>query len=212
MLTWLLRLHVSDSRLRPGLSFQKWLILLAICFALLRSCVASWAGRSHKSKVGVTPVGPGCLPKVLRGLGMSSHGSHVFWYSVPSSSLLIIVLQPHGSRPLYFWYFVEILLLGVMPIFGQSLCLWICLAHLSLVLSGIIYGFPWLSLRQNLTFTFPLRLDWDDNNTLDELCWWYYSCPRDIRIILLGKLCHGIPIRTLLGCLVVPQSLGLSHF
>ena len=27
--------------------------------------------------VGVTPVGPGCLPKFLRGLGISSHGGHL---------------------------------------------------------------------------------------------------------------------------------------
>ena len=73
--------------------------------------------------VGVTHVGPGCLPKVLRGLGMRSHVLRVFWYIVPPSRLLRIVLQPLGARPLHFGCFVEIILLGLMPIHGQSICL-----------------------------------------------------------------------------------------
>ena len=50
----------------------------------------------------VTPVGPGCLTKILRGLGMSIHVLRVFLYSVPPSCLLRIVLQPLGAQPLHF--------------------------------------------------------------------------------------------------------------
>ena len=78
-----------------------------------------------------------------------------------TSCLIRIVLQLLGARPLNFWCFVEILLWGVMPIHGQYIFLWICLAQLSLVLSGMIYGLPWFSLRLNIIFVFPLWLDQD---------------------------------------------------
>ena len=134
--------------------FQWWFVLLAICFSLQISCVEYWACINIKSIVGVTPIGPSCLPKVMRGLVNSSHVLRIFWYSVPSSCLLIMFMQPLGARPMHFWCFIDILLWGAMPIHGQSLCLWICLARLSLVLSGMIYEFLWVSLPLNLIFCF----------------------------------------------------------
>ena len=85
-------------------------------------------------------------------------GYTYFDIAFPPSRLLRIVMQPLGARPLHFWCLVEILLWGVITIHGQSLCLWICLAQLSLLLSRMIYGFPWVSLRLNLIFVFPLQL------------------------------------------------------
>ena len=171
MSTWLSCLHVSGGRLRPGLFFQSGLVLLVICFAFQRSCVESWAGRNHKSVVWVTHVGPGCLPKFLRGLGMSSPGLRYFWYSVTPSLLLIIVLRPLGAQPLYFLCFLDIIWWWSMPIHVQSLFLWICIAQLSWLLSGILYSLPWVLLRLNLILLFPFRLNWDGNETLSGLYW-----------------------------------------
>ena len=50
-----------------------------------------------------------------------------------------------------------------MFIHGQYLFLWIFLAQLNLVLIGVIYGFPLVSLRLSLIFLFPLQLDRDGN-------------------------------------------------
>ena len=47
--------------------------------------------------VGVTPIGPGCLLKVLRGLRMSSHVLRVFLYRITPYRLLRIVLQTLGG-------------------------------------------------------------------------------------------------------------------
>ena len=47
--------------------------------------------------VGVTPIGPGCLLKVLRGPRMSSHVLRVFLYRITPYRLLRIVLQTLGG-------------------------------------------------------------------------------------------------------------------
>ena len=151
---WFLRVHVSGGRLRLGL-FSNKDSFLYILFTLQRSCVESWADRIHKSMVGVTPVGLGCLPTFLRGLGISSHGLRVFWCSIIPSHLLIIVLILIGSRLLHFLCFVEIRLWGAMPIHGQYICLWLCLALLHWLLIGVIYGFPLVSLRISMIVLLP---------------------------------------------------------
>ena len=166
-----LRVHVFCGRLRPGLFSQWGFVLLAICFTLQISCVEYWAGRNHKSMVGVTPFGIGCLPTVLRGLEMISHGLRVFWRSILPSHLLRIVLLIIGVRLPHFLCFVEIRFWGAIPIHGQSLCLWLCLALLHWVLIGKIYGFPLVSLRLGLIFLFPLRLDRGGNETHAWLYW-----------------------------------------
>ena len=133
------RVYVFGGRLRPGLFFQWGFVLLAICFALQRSCGESWVGRNHKNMVVVTPIGLSCLPTVLRGLGMSSHRLHVFWRSVLPSRLLRINLLLLGVRLAYFLCSVEIQLWGVVPIHGLSLCLWLCLVLLHWLLIEKIY-------------------------------------------------------------------------
>ena len=122
----------------------------------------------------------------MKGVGMINQESRVFWYSVTSSCLLIIVLKPPGVRPLYFWCFVEILLWGGIPVHGQYLCWWICIAQLSSFMSGMICGSPWISLRLNLILVFPLWLVLGGNDNLAGLCWWSWTCPCDIRIICQG--------------------------
>ena len=102
-------------------------------------------------------------------------------------------------------------IVGVNPIRDKSIYWCICLAQLRSVLSGMVYGFPWVSFRLNLIFGFPLRFDLYGNETLAELCWCSYSCPLDRRIILTRPLCCGIPILSLPGYLYLPQLLRLSH-
>ena len=155
----------------------------------MRSCVVSCAGRSYNIMVVVILVGPSCLLIFQKVMVMNNHESHVFWCSVPPSYLLIIVMQPPGARPLRFWCFVEILLWKLMPICCKYLCWWIFFVQLSSYMSGMVCGFPWVSLHLNLFSVFPILFGLDGNETLAGLCWWYWPFPHGSTIILLRPLC-----------------------
>ena len=53
----------------------------------------------------LVPVGPSCLPIVLRGLIMNRHGSRVFLYSVPPSRLSrIFSATLRGTTPVFLMF------------------------------------------------------------------------------------------------------------
>ena len=83
----------------------------------------------------------------------------------------VIPIYARGTTPTFLMFCRYSIVRG-NSIHGQYFFLWLCLAQLSLVLSGMIYGFPWVSLRINLIFVFPIQLDQEGNETLSGLCWW----------------------------------------